>query len=90
VSGPRSSKKQNHSHHSRAEAHAGPKELDDVHGAIRLEARTLRDSVKAGQPDHQGNNKHHNRRTLAINHSAPSREPAALSFLGLFSPADCT
>ena len=31
-----SSEQQDHSHHSRAEAHAGPKELNKVHSAIHV------------------------------------------------------
>ena len=89
MSGSRSSKQENHSHQSRAEAGAGAEELNDVHSAIQLIARTLRNTGKSRQADHQKNNKDHNRRTFAISHSAPF-ERTGISFVCLLSPADCT
>jgi hypothetical protein len=70
TSGSRPTKHEDHPYHSRAEANAGAEELDDVHSAIRLEARALRHPVKSDETNQQWDNPDHNRRPFAINHCA--------------------
>src|SRR2546423_4977767 len=61
---------ENHSQHRGAKTHTGPEELNNVHGAIQREARALRDPVESAEANKQRDNPHHNRRPLAISHSA--------------------